>query len=123
MTISNDLFLAILAMDSYNRGDSPRVNVSGNALGDAVLGLSRSISSDGFSAQAYNWGGQTVISYRGTDQLIDVLTGWITGAGVLGPQADDAAQFYQDVTGKSIFDGFANNVILTGHSLGGGWRG
>jgi serralysin len=52
-----------------------------------------------------------------------MLTGWITGVGVLGPQAVDAVEFYQDVVGKSIFNGTASNVILTGHSLGGGLAG
>jgi hypothetical protein len=35
--ISDSLMLAILSMDAYNRNDSddPRVNVSGNAIGDA----------------------------------------------------------------------------------------
>jgi hypothetical protein len=31
--ISNALFLAILAMDSYNRGPGAQVTVSGNAVG------------------------------------------------------------------------------------------
>ena len=38
MTISNDLFLAILAMDSYNRGYNAGVNVTGNQIGNAILG-------------------------------------------------------------------------------------
>jgi len=123
--ISNDLFLAILSMDAYNRNDpdAGRVFVSGSSIGSATVGQQDLIPSDGFAAQAYTWEGKTVIAYRGTDQLLDVLTGWITGTGALGPQAVDATQFYQTVTGKSIFDGVADNVILTGHSLGGGLAG
>lgn len=40
MTISADLFRAILAMDTYSRGPentSPFIEISGNQLGDATL--------------------------------------------------------------------------------------
>lgn len=37
MPISNDLFLAILAMDSYNRGYNAGINISGNTLGTATI--------------------------------------------------------------------------------------
>jgi hypothetical protein len=72
-------------MDAYNRGIGAQVSLSGDQIGDALLlGPPGSDSATGFAAQAYSWNGQTVISYRGTDQFIDILTGWITGAGVLG---------------------------------------
>jgi hypothetical protein len=38
MTISDDLFRAILAMDSYNRGYNAAVIVNGSALGNASVG-------------------------------------------------------------------------------------
>src|SRR5262249_8618939 len=121
--VSNDLFLAILAMDSYNRGSDVRVDVGGRTPGNAQLGRTSNPGLDGFAAQAYTWNDQTVISYRGTDQLIAMLTGWITGARAFGSQAALAVQFYQEVVGKSVWDGKAENVILTGHSLGGGLAG
>ena len=77
MAISNELLMAILAMDSYNRGYNPGITDSGIAalglqgsqLGNVTLGLARSIESSSFFAQAYTLAnGQTVISYRGTDQ-------------------------------------------------------
>jgi hypothetical protein len=71
MTISNELFMAILAMDSYNRGYNPGLSVDGNQIGDARLTTDSSILRDavtqerfdfpvGFFAQAYAWNGQTV---------------------------------------------------------------
>lgn len=63
MSISKDLFVAILAMDSYNRGYNARVNVTGNQIGNASLGFDSSVLVDGdgnrldipssFFAQAY----------------------------------------------------------------------
>ena len=42
---------------------------------------------------------------------------------ILSTQSTDANNFYAKVTGRSIFDGFQANVLLTGHSLGGGLAG
>lgn len=88
MAISQDLMLAILSMDTYNRGYGAGVSdgnhvVDGidHGLGDAIntqirtATISSFSSSDpnsdavaaGFYAIAYTWNGQTVISYRGTD--------------------------------------------------------
>jgi hypothetical protein len=68
MAISDDLFLAILAMDSYNRGYNAGVNITGSQIGNATLlrnaddpeGVARAAS---FFAQAYQLAnGNTVIS-------------------------------------------------------------
>jgi hypothetical protein len=106
MTISNDdpdLFLAILSMDAYNRGynaalGNPQTGLSGNQLGNATLlniTLPVGFESASFFAQAYTWNGQTVISYRGTDQpSTDILKGFWTGGGdILDAQAEMAADF------------------------------
>jgi hypothetical protein len=72
MTISDDVFRSILAMDSYNRGYGAGILLSGTEIGDAALGDSTnedaSAQAASFYAQAYIWGDKTVISYRGTDQ-------------------------------------------------------
>jgi len=126
-----NLFLSILAMDAYNR--SPN-NPSGLAvqgpIGNATLIAASSPNSVGFFAQAYDWQGTTVISYRGTDQVFvggtwqldpDVVNGWTTGAGIYdSAQAKLAAQFYQQINGGTDSN---SNMILTGHSLGGGLAG
>lgn len=85
MTISKDLFLAILSMDSYNRGYGEGISGlggKGTKIGSATLGDDSSILRDengdrvdqaaGFYAIAYDVAGSgvagldgTVISYRG----------------------------------------------------------
>jgi hypothetical protein len=104
MSISNDLFMAILAMDSYNRGYNEGLIVNGNQIGNATLArqsdtLQGSAGVDAsFFAQAYTindtsidglTSGQTVISYRGTDQpFMDYDFGFSTAWGsILDPQA------------------------------------
>ena len=78
MAISNELFMAILAMDTYNRGyNTGIVALTGTSLGNATLGADSSILKDAngnrtdqaatFFAQSYTLDGQTIISYRGTD--------------------------------------------------------
>jgi len=142
MSMSRELFLAILAMDSYDKGYNQRLKVDGTQLGLATVGTAADTDISqpyGFFAQAYtiNGGvdgiaaGTTVISYRGTDDPLgsisgsDLVYGWTTAAGYIGPgsQAGLAFQFYQDVSHQSILDGADPNVILTGHSLGGGLAG
>jgi hypothetical protein len=144
VAISKDLFLAILAMDSYNRGYNAGVfGASGNAItglggigsqiGNATVTAQDSTptaQSASFFAQAYELtgsyagtdgapgltSGQTVISYRGTDNLpVDALTGYGTGAGsTLSTQAEMALRFYQSVAGTG--DPRLANIALTGHS-------
>jgi hypothetical protein len=93
MTISEDLFLAILSMDAYNRGynsgmGDPNAGLAGNLLGNATIGRATNANSEpdavsaSFFAQAYTWHGQTVISYRGTDNFaVDQPTGYGIGLG------------------------------------------
>ena len=83
MTISKELFLAIFSMDSYNRGDGAGIS-DGDAndpdglgglqsqIGNATV-INQNISPEaqaaGFYAIAYEWNGETIISYRGTDNF------------------------------------------------------
>lgn len=136
-------------MDSYNRGYHAGLGSGIDGLGSASDGtvkignatLSYNLAdanmdaagaAANFYAVAYQWGSQTVIAYRGTDAILqDAWTGWAVGAGAAidgpayapGSQAGLAIDFYTSVTGEGVFDGAATNVILTGHSLGGGLAG
>lgn len=116
MTVSKDLMLALLSMDSYNRGYGAGMELTGAALGNATI-LNVPIPSGsqavGFYASAYTLtaavgtlaSGSKIISYRGTntDSLgtaaSDVFNGWVTGAGIAYTQAQLADNFYASVTG------------------------
>ena len=111
-TISPELFLAILSMDAYNRGydagigdgqnvvdgvDSDGLGRVGSQIGNAtdvqdaqdIEGIAEVA---GFYAVAYQWNGETVISYCGTDNAnlrasgSDFWNGWTLGAGDCGPR-------------------------------------
>lgn len=78
MTVSPELMHAILSIDSYNRGYDSGVVVDGDAIGTATVTARDTYVDDteyaawqaaGFYAVAYQWNGETVISYRGTDVL------------------------------------------------------
>jgi hypothetical protein len=80
-TLNANVFQAILAMDSYNRGYGANIKIADVAQPDGSLGSPRSIGTatiknidlpagsvaTGFYASAYNWNGQNIISYRGTN--------------------------------------------------------
>ncbi len=99
MQITEELFLAILSMDAYNRGygagiedgipgvdgELDGLGEAGHRIGDATVkdvDLPSGSEAAGFYAVAYEWNGQTVISYRGTDNYgvtdsaSDVYSGW-----------------------------------------------
>lgn len=114
MAISEKLFLAILAMDAYNRGYSTGIisnsqnalaGVGGTQIGNAAIASNSSILgpnvdvSASFFAQSYTWNGKTVISYRGTDQTFsDAYSGYGLPLGrYWDSQPKLAAQFYQNV--------------------------
>ena len=79
--MNRSLFLAILAMDSYNRGYSQgiRLLTASGAIGSATITSDSLIlggdpddrydARAGFYAIAYSWNGERVISYRGTDNI------------------------------------------------------
>lgn len=125
MAVSNTLMMALLSLDSYNRGYAPAMQISNSTqLGNATIGGSSSTTqgsaevNDSFFAQSYTWNGKIIISYRGTDNLgVDSLSGYgLSFGNGNSPQAKYAYMFY-----KSF--GPAANIELTGHSLGGGLAG
>lgn len=126
MTISPELSYAILSLDSYNRGYDPGVEGLGGIgsmvgnyefVAQSAIGSSSPEFAASFYAAAYqDASGNIVISYRGTDAPLDVVTGWTGGAGFHTRQAELAAQFYHQV--KQAYPDAT--ITLTGHSLGGG---
>lgn len=146
MTISKDLYLAILSMDAYNRGYGAGIADGGQSdpdglgetghIGSATLLTRADIGIEdsqydawqaaAFYAVAYDTPYGTVISYRGTDstpaedQAFDRAHGWPLGAGnFLGDQTRLAKEFLDAVQD----DNAPKSVVLTGHSLGGGLAG
>ncbi len=76
MTMDREVFLSLLALDSYNRGYGenlsglPTSGLIGEAaiLTDALGSLNQQdVLNAGFYAIAYDWSGETIISYRATD--------------------------------------------------------
>lgn len=147
MTNTN-VFKAILAMDSYNRGYNEGIVLptvlNSTKLGSATITsqsdvtLNSAARDAGFYAVAYSYSGEQVISIRGTDDLpdsmnpltwtptevADIGNGWIVGAGALptsSSQAQIAIEFYQTVVGAGNWQ--SASVSLTGHSMGGGLAG
>lgn len=132
MTISKDLFLEILSMDSYNRGydsgvgdgigptdangnDADGLGRIGAHIGTAVVTSDANSTTDqaaGFYAVAYDsttYG--TIISYRGTDNLAvfgddasDIYTGWVLSAGELTDQSDLALKFFASAVNQAPND-------------------
>lgn len=116
--MNKDLFLALLAMDSYDRGYGEAVRVNGCKIGESIFSIQSNITEDsdavlaGFYASAYIVNGvegiadgTVVISYRGTGTSTfwdgtwpDIVHGWPMGAGLQPDQADLALSFYEAVT-------------------------
>jgi Ca2+-binding RTX toxin-like protein len=133
---------AILAMDSYNHGYGMGINGLGGVgtyIGTAqITKQSDTVTGTdgvnaGFYGIAYTYGGQTVISYRGTDELVgwngsDLYNGFGVAIGrATGDQSRLAFEFYNSVAdalgGAGANDPRQANISLTGHSLGGGLAG
>ena len=126
MTISKDLFLAILALDAYNHGYDAGIEHGETVIGNATKNSLPSGFDDsdwqteGFYGVAYTLNdtvgtgndtlasGTTIISYRGTDNAnpfssgSDFWNGWVFGAGVtFDTQLSLARDFYEAVTGNN----------------------
>lgn len=99
MAMNIELFKAILAMDSYNRGYNAGISFGagsdnqGVKVGNATVFRNKGdaeAQAQGFYAIAYSYNGQTIISYRGTDENFvtpwgtngsDLVNGYFTGGG------------------------------------------
>ena len=91
MPMNREVFLSLLALDAYNRGygenvgglETPTLDADGNPVEDIRLGRAQIISDSeavlgpnaqaaGFYAIAYDWNGERVISFRGTNFVSDI---------------------------------------------------
>ncbi len=70
--MDSEVFKAILALDAYNRGYHPGIAglsaATGTKIGTAEITADDGDSDAqaiGFYAVAYDWNGETIISYRG----------------------------------------------------------
>jgi len=145
MAITQDLFMAILSMDAYNRGYGAGIEdgipgsgglpdglgEAGYRIGNAEIkdvDLPNGSQAAGFYALANEWQGQTVISYRGTDQLLsnlwsddvgsDIWNAYLGGAGEpVTQQSVLAAQFYQAATLTTETNPAAANWLLQSTDL------
>ena len=136
--MNEEMFHAILSMDSYNRGIGADIFIESEQIGDATVykdtGDFVSIAAEsvlqGFYAISYDYNGSKIVSYRGTDDPIggyiwdgDIWNGWLVGGGLVhNNQAELAFKFYQEVV-DGVENTFTTNVSFTGHSLGGGLAG
>ena len=136
---SNELMMALLSLDAYNRSTSLQagdvalygLGGVGATLGGATVEYVQNEAAASFVAVNYSWNGKTVLAFRGTDNLdasnilsSDIWNGWTIGAGWNeASQAKLAQDFYTSQTGLSLFEEASSDVILTGHSLGGGLAG
>ncbi len=86
MSLDREVFLSLLALDAYNRGprpglanlELPNLDGQGRPTEDIRIGRAQVLSGSeailgpdsvaaGFAAVAYEWNGETIISYRGTN--------------------------------------------------------
>jgi hypothetical protein len=135
------LMTAILSMDAYSQGYNRGVFLGAADkpvnIGDATFvrkSDSNPSTANGFYAQSFLWNGKIIVAYRGTDNtdlwgkdpqkgISDIWSGWTIGAGAPAGQAASAISFLKDATGDIASGPTDPNVILTGHSLGGGLAG
>ena len=115
-----EIGLATLSAAVYKYG----VNLSNRIANENILSglnavelLHTAPSSSGFEASAYSYDGKIVIAFAGTntDEWQDLWNNGNLGLGSLSAQAIEAAKFYLDIKAQ-----YGDNIVFTGHSLGGG---
>ena len=143
------LLLSLLSMDSYNQRYGFNLNDVNNKNGignirigaDSVAVLGQKSQETGFYAIEYQVDGKSIIAYRGTNPefstntvgqflasplVKDIWDGWTLGAGfTAATQGAQAIRFYEAVAQRSVYNPVGNGtqILLTGHSLGGGLAG
>ncbi|GJL65542.1 MAG: hypothetical protein NPIRA05_05130 [Nitrospirales bacterium] len=128
-TPSDELMYAILAMDAYNRGYNPGLVYEGNSIGTATVTQQSETSPNspevnaGFYAVSYEWNGETIISYRGTDSLLFELP-LVDYPIAFNDDFDEAQVHLASQFFHAVSDSIGSTAITTtGHSLGGALAG
>lgn len=140
---NTNLAYALLALDSYNRGYGTSVRdtddpdnlddpIDEAKIGDwVVIDSKKDAEAEAIGCYAIAYRNETtgeiVIAYRGTDNpSVDILQGYGIAIGSpTNPQAIMAMEFFNAVTGRvpGTEPGSFPNVVVTGHSMGGGIAG
>lgn len=117
-----EIACAVLSGAAYEEGRSPINCINKDGFIDALSAIELDVPYDqsnifGFEAHAYQYNGQVIIAYTGTDvsQPGDIYSDVMLGVGNNEFQIKIAAEFYYKV--KEVY---GDNVVFTGHSLGGG---
>lgn len=126
MSADPNAVYAVLSAMAYEQGRRPENLLTDLRPGGAVpisgpLGRIRD-DATGFEASAFVYDGRIVIAYGGTlfsglnpESLADLRADALLGVGVADVQVKQAAEFY-----SRIRQAYGDNVVFTGHSLGGG---
>ncbi|WP_316862477.1 hypothetical protein [uncultured Cohaesibacter sp.] len=130
---NSSISYALLVFDAYYRGSNPKLNELDAVVTEIAIDLPQGFQEANFEATVYDTGNEIVISYRETDEVLtddsgadaffngDIWNGWGVGKGsVRGQQATMAIQLYQTIKNDPAYAG--KEIVLTGHSLGGGWQ-
>lgn len=130
------LMSAVLSMNAYDEDQNYALKqiynaINGKNIGNAlIVGVPDYNQNTLFGAVEYSWNGQSIIAYRGTVSAsfatvwTEAENGYGVGAGSpSGPQALEAINFYRQAVASSNSSPFGSNIVVTGHSLGGGLAG
>ncbi len=117
---SFDLACAILSSAAYRFEVDTKNRIEPSPGATEIARTSDPGLLSGFEAQAYDYQGKIVIAYAGTNlsQVGDVVTNLALGLGGNGAQLRQAAEFYLSIKNNPAYAG--KEIVLTGHSLGGG---
>lgn len=108
--------LAFLSKAIYGRLDYDdwKVNEFVETIIDvSVIGMGK--KQVGFKAGIYKKGNEAVITFSGSDDILDYWSNLQLGLGTMPPQLDEAHEYYNKHIGSLSYA----DITITGHSLGG----
>lgn len=113
-----DMACAVLSAAAYKQGLAATNRI--DPIATEVAYTSNAGALSGFEASAFDYQGQIVIAYAGTntEQKADLVADLAMGFGANHPQLRQAAEFYLSIKNNPAYAG--REIVFTGHSLGGG---